>query len=64
MQIGTVLQYGESIYLVKNVDNEGGVKAQLCASEGGYCYPVPGVTLYLSQEGLDACAVLGIAEGI
>lgn len=62
--VGSVLQRGENIYLVTRMKENGGVEAQLCASKLDSFYPVPGVTLHLSPEGLEKCRVLGVAEVI
>lgn len=63
-KVGSVLQYGDSIYLVTTVKEDGGVIAQLCGGTPQGFSPVPGVTLHLSKERVDACKVLGVAEEI
>lgn len=63
-KIGSVLQHGDSIYLVTEVKEDGSVVAQLCGGTPQGFSPVPGVTLHLTKQRVDSCKVLGVAEEI
>lgn len=64
--VGNVLIYGEVIYLVKEVKEDGSIVAQMCMTspdEPDIISPISGITLYLSKEKVETeCEILGVAE--
>ena len=64
VKVGTVLERDESIYLVKEVKEDGAVAAQLCGGTPKGFSPIPGVTMYLSKDSVNECTKLGEAEEV